>query len=243
MRTAVARTFCAPADSANRTCGKAFTPNGPQAARSGEHRVVGVGKIFPDNGFDALVRALRLIPAAEFVIIGEAERVATNSPTAKPAGFAVSPNGWGSPTGYACTRTPPTPKSRSCCGPPMWSRVPRRTNRPVSSHWKQRPAASQVVACAVGTSRRRSTTCSVIPSYGAASVQGDGTEPSPATRGTGLPWTPHASTRSRCRHWPANGRPLPSPSPPCESAARCCSPELPAARRVPWCGLPDAPPR
>ena len=74
MRTAVARTFCAPADSANRTCGKAFTPNGPQAARSGEHRVVGVGKIFPDNGFDALVRALRLIPAAEFVIIGEAER-------------------------------------------------------------------------------------------------------------------------------------------------------------------------
>ena len=79
MRTVVARTFCAPADSGNRTCGKAFTPNGPQAARSGEHRVVGVGKIFPDNGFDALVRALRLIPAAEFVIIGEAERVATNS--------------------------------------------------------------------------------------------------------------------------------------------------------------------
>jgi D-inositol-3-phosphate glycosyltransferase len=74
LRTAVARTFCAPADSANRTCGKAFTPNGPQAARSGEHRVVGVGKILLDNGFDALVRALRLIPAAEFVIIGEAER-------------------------------------------------------------------------------------------------------------------------------------------------------------------------
>jgi D-inositol-3-phosphate glycosyltransferase len=33
-----------------------------------------VGKILPDNGFDALVRAFRLIPAAEFVIIGEAER-------------------------------------------------------------------------------------------------------------------------------------------------------------------------
>ena len=242
MRTVVARTFCAPADSGNRTCGKAFTPNGPQAARSGEHRVVGVGKIFPDNGFDALVRALRLIPAAEFVIIGEAERgdqqsdrearrlrglaerlgVADRLRVHAHATDAEIPELLRSADVVACTR---------------------RTNRPVSSHWKQRPAASQVVACAVGTSRRRSTTCSVIPSYGAASVQGDGTEPSPATRGTGLPWTPHASTRSRCRHWPANGRPLPSPSPPCESAARCCSPELPAARRVPWCGLPDAPPR
>ena len=243
MRTVVARTFCAPADSGKRTCGKAFTPNGPQAARSGEHRVVGVGKIFPDNGFDALVRALRLIPAAEFVIIGEAERgdqqsdrearrlrglaerlgVADRLRVHAHATDAEIPELLRSADVVACTR---------------------RTNRPVSSNWKQRPAASQVVACAVGTSRlRRSTTCSVIPSYGAASVQGDGTDPSPATRGTGLPWTPHASTRSRCRHWPANGRPLPSPSPPCESAARCCSPELPAARRVPWCGLPDAPPR
>ena len=33
-----------------------------------------MGKILPGNGFDVLVRALPLIPAAEFVIIGEAER-------------------------------------------------------------------------------------------------------------------------------------------------------------------------
>ena len=242
MRTAVARTFCAPADSGNRTCGKAFTPNGPQAARSGEYRVVGVGKILPGNGFDALVRALPLIPAAEFVIIGEAERgdqqsdrearrlrglaerlgVADRLRVHAHATDAEIPELLRSTDVVACTPTyEPSgvvALEATACGVP-------------------------VVACAVGTSRRRSTTCSVIPSYGAASVQGDGTEPSPATRGTGSPRTPHASTRSRCRHWPANGRPLPSPSPPCESAARCCSPELPAARRVPWCGLPDAPPR
>ena len=101
---------------------KAFTPNGPQAARSGEHRVVGVGKILPGNGFDALVRALPLIPAAEFVIIGEAERGDQQSDreARRLRGLAER---LGSPTGYACTRTPPSPKSRSCCGPPMWSRV------------------------------------------------------------------------------------------------------------------------
>ena len=175
IRTAVARTFCAPADSGNRTCGKAFTPNGPQAARSGEHRVVGVGKILPGNGFDALVRALPLIPAAEFVIIGEAERgdqqsdrearrlrglaerlgVADRLRVHAHATDAEIPELLRSADVVACTPTyEPSgvvALEATACGVP-------------------------VVACAVGTSRRRSTTCSVIPSYGAASVQG--TEPS-----------------------------------------------------------------
>lgn len=55
-------------------CGVAtdvFTPNGPQATRGQHHRVVGMGKLVPRNGFDTVIRALPLIPDAEFVIIGE----------------------------------------------------------------------------------------------------------------------------------------------------------------------------
>jgi D-inositol-3-phosphate glycosyltransferase len=48
-----------------------FTPDGPQAPRGVEPRVVGVGQLVPCNGFDAVIRALPVIPDAEFVIIGE----------------------------------------------------------------------------------------------------------------------------------------------------------------------------
>ena len=111
-----------------------------------------------------------------------------------------------SPTGYACTRTPPSPKSGVAavrrCG-----RACTPTYEPSGVVALEAMACGvPVVACAVGplpdivvhevtgflvdrrvrgTSRRRSTTCSVIPSYGAASVQPAGTEPPPATLGPG----------------------------------------------------------
>ncbi len=47
-----------------------FTPDGPQAPRDGQSRIVGVGKLLPHNGFDAVIRALPYIPDAEFLIIG-----------------------------------------------------------------------------------------------------------------------------------------------------------------------------
>lgn len=48
-----------------------FTPDGPQAARGRKHRVLGLGKVLPRNGFDAIVRAMPFIPDAEFLVIGE----------------------------------------------------------------------------------------------------------------------------------------------------------------------------
>jgi glycosyltransferase involved in cell wall biosynthesis len=48
-----------------------FTPDGPKASRGDELRLIGLGKLLPCNGFDAVVRALPFIPDAEFVVIGE----------------------------------------------------------------------------------------------------------------------------------------------------------------------------
>jgi D-inositol-3-phosphate glycosyltransferase len=48
-----------------------FAPAGPQAPRGQTHRIVGMGKFLPRNGFDTVVRAMPLIPDAEFVVIGE----------------------------------------------------------------------------------------------------------------------------------------------------------------------------
>jgi D-inositol-3-phosphate glycosyltransferase len=48
-----------------------FTPDGPKARRGEERRLVGVGKLLPCNGFDAVIRALPFIPDAEFVVIRE----------------------------------------------------------------------------------------------------------------------------------------------------------------------------
>lgn len=47
-----------------------FTPEGPQAPRGGQPRIVSVGKLLPHNGFDAVIRALRYVPDVEFLVIG-----------------------------------------------------------------------------------------------------------------------------------------------------------------------------
>jgi glycosyltransferase involved in cell wall biosynthesis len=47
-----------------------FTPAGSQAPRDGQPRIVGVGKLLPHTGFDAVIRAMPGIPDAEFLIIG-----------------------------------------------------------------------------------------------------------------------------------------------------------------------------
>ena len=47
-----------------------FTPDGPQALRDGQPRIVSVGKMLPHNGFDAVIRALPYAPDAEFLVIG-----------------------------------------------------------------------------------------------------------------------------------------------------------------------------
>ncbi|AGB21734.1 glycosyltransferase [Mycobacterium sp. JS623] len=49
------------------------TPGGPLAPRSDAPRVLSVGELVPDNGFDTVIKALPYIPGAEFVIIGEAD--------------------------------------------------------------------------------------------------------------------------------------------------------------------------
>lgn len=47
-----------------------FTPDGPQAPRGGQPRIVSVGKLLPHNGFDAVIRALQYVPDAEFLVVG-----------------------------------------------------------------------------------------------------------------------------------------------------------------------------
>jgi D-inositol-3-phosphate glycosyltransferase len=47
-----------------------FSPEGPLAPRSAKHRIISVGKLMPDKGFDTLVRAMPMIPQAELVLIG-----------------------------------------------------------------------------------------------------------------------------------------------------------------------------
>jgi D-inositol-3-phosphate glycosyltransferase len=51
-----------------------FTPAGPRAPRGAGHRIVSVGKLLPHKGFDIMMRALPMIPKAEFVIIGGPDR-------------------------------------------------------------------------------------------------------------------------------------------------------------------------
>jgi glycosyltransferase involved in cell wall biosynthesis len=50
-----------------------FTPAGLQAPRDGRPRIVGIGKLLPRNGFDAVIRALPHVPDAEFVLVGNSD--------------------------------------------------------------------------------------------------------------------------------------------------------------------------
>jgi D-inositol-3-phosphate glycosyltransferase len=47
-----------------------FTPRGPTAPRGKPHRIVSVGRLVPRKGFDTMIRAMRLIPDTELVIVG-----------------------------------------------------------------------------------------------------------------------------------------------------------------------------
>lgn len=47
-----------------------FTPDGPQAPRGGQPRIVSVGTLLPHNGFDVVIRTLQYVPDAEFLIVG-----------------------------------------------------------------------------------------------------------------------------------------------------------------------------
>ncbi|MEV0973043.1 glycosyltransferase [Microtetraspora glauca] len=48
-----------------------FTPEGPAAARDGRPRVLCVGRMVPRKGYDTVIRALRDVPGAELVIVGD----------------------------------------------------------------------------------------------------------------------------------------------------------------------------
>ncbi len=47
-----------------------FTRHGPAAGRNGRSRLIAVGRLVPRKGFDLTIRALRLVPQTELVIIG-----------------------------------------------------------------------------------------------------------------------------------------------------------------------------
>lgn len=47
-----------------------FSPEGPVAPRSEQHRIVSVGRFVPRKGFDVVVRALPHLPDTELVIVG-----------------------------------------------------------------------------------------------------------------------------------------------------------------------------
>ena len=51
-----------------------FTVDGPKAPKPQRHRVVGVGRLVPRKGFDALVAAVAALPGAELVIAGGPDR-------------------------------------------------------------------------------------------------------------------------------------------------------------------------
>jgi glycosyltransferase involved in cell wall biosynthesis len=46
-----------------------FSPDGPQAPRGAEARIISVGKVLPCSGFDIIIQALPYVPGAEFVLI------------------------------------------------------------------------------------------------------------------------------------------------------------------------------
>lgn len=48
-----------------------FTPEGPAAARDGRPRVLCVGRMVPRKGYDTVIRALRDVPGAELLIVGD----------------------------------------------------------------------------------------------------------------------------------------------------------------------------
>ncbi|WP_174189488.1 glycosyltransferase [Nocardia barduliensis] len=47
-----------------------FTPDGPSAPRSAEHRMVSVGRLVPRKGFDTAITALTSLPGTELVVVG-----------------------------------------------------------------------------------------------------------------------------------------------------------------------------
>ncbi len=47
-----------------------FTPEGPSAPRSAEHRMVSVGRLVPRKGFDIAITALTSLPDTELVLVG-----------------------------------------------------------------------------------------------------------------------------------------------------------------------------
>jgi len=52
---------------------KTFTPDGVRAAKGADNRILSIGRLVPDKGFDTLVRAITMIPEAELVVIGGPE--------------------------------------------------------------------------------------------------------------------------------------------------------------------------
>ena len=51
-----------------------FNTEGPIAPRGERPRIIAVGKLLPRKGFDTMIRALPLIPEAEFVVVGGPEK-------------------------------------------------------------------------------------------------------------------------------------------------------------------------
>jgi glycosyltransferase involved in cell wall biosynthesis len=51
-----------------------FTRSGPVARRNGRARLISVGRLVPRKGFDLAIRALRLVPGAELMIVGGPQR-------------------------------------------------------------------------------------------------------------------------------------------------------------------------
>ncbi|MEV6661399.1 glycosyltransferase [Nocardia fluminea] len=47
-----------------------FTPEGPMASRTAEHRIVSVGRLVPRKGFDVAITALAELPDTELVLVG-----------------------------------------------------------------------------------------------------------------------------------------------------------------------------
>jgi D-inositol-3-phosphate glycosyltransferase len=65
-----------------------FTPAGPRAPRGEAPRVVSMGKLLPDNGFDTVIRALPFVPDAEFLVVGEVDTAESDAEAARLRGLA-----------------------------------------------------------------------------------------------------------------------------------------------------------
>ena len=53
-----------------------FTPNGPRAARGGQHRILSLGRLVERKGVETTIRALPEVPGAELVIAGGGDAIA-----------------------------------------------------------------------------------------------------------------------------------------------------------------------